>query len=145
MSAGKPNRTFSSVPEGARALSQWTSFLSELFFEGEFEMTLIGCDTDPVATARYVASAGIVCLSIPDLSATSNSVLAFLSGLPEEITPQHDQPCIARVIDNGVTQMGLVLVGIDTGLTVYADLDGGAFTGSGTKGVKFTNLIYPLD
>lgn len=138
----KPNRTFSSVPGDVR---DWTRFLSELFFEGEFDATLLGTDSDPSGTARYTVSAGIVCLSIPDLSGTSNSVLAFLSGLPEEITPQHDQLCLARVIDNGVTQMGLVQVGIDTGLTVFADLAGGAFAGAGTKGVRFTNIVYPLD
>jgi len=138
----KPNRTFSSVPGDVR---DWTRFLSELFFEDEFETTLLGCATDETGIARYTVSAGIVCLSLPDLSAVSNSVLAFLSGLPEEITPQHDQQCLARVIDNGVTQMGLVQVGIDTGLTMFADLDGGAFTGAGTKGVRFTNIVYPLD
>lgn len=126
-------------------MRDWTRFLSELFFEGEFETTLLGTDSDPSGTARYTVSAGIVCLSLPDLSGTSNSVLAFLSGLPEEITPQHDQQCLARVIDNGVTQMGLVQVGVDTGLTVFADLDGGAFAAAGTKGIKFTNIVFPLD
>lgn len=140
----KPNRTFSSVPQDVR---DWTRYLSELFFEGEFETTLVGCDTEPSGTARYTVSAGIVCLALPELSATSNSANAFLDGLPEEITPQHDQQCFARIIDNGVTSMGVVQIGIDTGITLSKDLEGAfsTFTGSGTKGLRYSIMMYPLD
>ena len=135
-------RTFTAVPGDIR---DWTRFLQGLFIAREFTMTLGGCTPVPSGTARYTVSAGIVCLSIPDLSGTSDSTLAFLESLPSDITPAHDQSCMARIIDNGVTAVGLVNVGTDTGITLYADMDGGAFTNVGTKGVKFTNIVYPLD
>jgi hypothetical protein len=138
----KPNRTFSAIPKDNR---EWTTFLTRLFFAREWTTALLGCATEPTGTARYTVSAGIVCLSLPDLSAVSNDVLCFLSDIPAEITPQHDQYCLARIINNGVTAVGTVLVGVDTGITLYKDLDLGAFTAAGTKGIKSSILTYSLD
>jgi hypothetical protein len=138
----KPNRTFSSIPADNR---EWTRFLSALFFAREWETALLGCATEPTGTARYTVSAGIVCLSLPGLSAVSDETIAFLSDLPSEITPQHDHECLARIIDNGVTAIGIVHVGIDTGITLYKDIDSSAFTASGTKGLKSSIICYPLD
>lgn len=138
----KPNRTFPAIPKDNR---EWTRFLSALFFAREWTTTLLGCVAEPTGIARYTVSAGIVCLSLPDLSATSDEVIAYLSDMPAEITPQHDQYCLARIINNGITAMGLVLVGVDTGITLYKDLDLGAFTNSGTKGLKASVICYPLD
>lgn len=138
----KPNRTFSAVPQDVR---DWTRYLSDLFFDGEFTTALVGCTTSPSGTARYTVSAGIVCLTLPELSGTSNSVNAFLDGLPDEITPQHDQQCLARIIDNGVTAIGLVQIGVDTGITLYKNIDAAAFTASGTKGIKASIVCFPLD
>lgn len=138
----KPNRTFPAVPGDLR---EWTRFLAGLFYAREFTATLLGCTTEPTGTARYTVSAGIVSLCLPGLSGTSNSTLAFLDGLPEEITPEHDRPCIAAIIDNGVTAPGIVHIGTDTGITLYKDLDSGAFTAAGTKGLRGCCITYPLD
>jgi hypothetical protein len=138
----KVNRAFPAVPGDLR---EWSRFLGGLFYARPFTTTLLGCTTAPTATARYTVSAGIVCLALPDLSATSNSALAFLDGLPSQITPQHDQQCLARVINNGVTAVGIVQVGIDTGITLFKDIDAGAFTAAGTKGIKYSICTYPLD
>lgn len=138
-------RNLTAIPEGPTALRNWTRFFSGLFFKREFTAILLGCDTEPSGTARYTVSAGIVCLSLPALSGTSNSALCFLSGLPAEITPAHDQQCLGRIIDNGTTSMGLIQIGIDTGITLFKDLDGGSFTSSGTKGLKSSIVVYSLD
>lgn len=142
MSAPKPNRTFPAVPADLR---EWTRYLNALYFAREWTTTLLGCTTEPTGTARYTVSAGIVCLTLPSLSAVSDEAICFLSDLPSEITPQHDQYCLASIIDNGVTAIGQVLIGIDTGITLYKDLDLGTFTSSGTKGLKYSILTYPLD
>lgn len=136
------NRVFPAVPDGIR---QWSSYLSKLFFAREFTTTLLGGTTEPTGTIRYTVSAGIVCLTLPELLATSNSVNAYLSDLPDEITPIRDQGCIARIVDNGVTQIGLVHIGTDTGITLYSDLDGNTFTAAGQKGVKGSVIVYSLD
>jgi hypothetical protein len=138
----KPSRNFPAIPSDLR---EWTRFLSQLFFAREFTATLLGCTTEPTGTARYTVSAGIVCLSLPSLSGVSNDVLAFIEALPEEITPQHDQQCIARVINNGVTATGIVQIGTDTGITLFKDLDASAFTAAGTKGIKASIVVYSLD
>lgn len=138
----KPNRTFPAVPNDLR---EWTRFLSNLFFAREWTTTLLGCTTAPTGTARYTVSAGIVCLQLPDLAATSNAAQAFLTDLPSDITPQHDQFCLGRVINNGVTAMAIIEVGTDTGITLYKDLDLGAFTAAGTKGIKSSIICYSLD
>lgn len=140
-------RVFPAVPEGASALRDWSRYLTGLFFSREFETTLVGCATAPTGVIRYTVSAGIVCMSIPGLIAVSDSVNAYLDGLPDEITPEHDQQCLARIIDNGVTGMGIVMVGIDTGITLFKDLDAtvGGFTASGDKGTRYSIITYPLD
>lgn len=137
----KPNRTFPAVPNDLR---EWTRFLSALFYAREFTASMSDA-TSASGTARYTVSAGIVCLALPELLVTSSSAIAFIDGLPDEITPEHDQQCLARIVDNGVTAMGIVQVGTDTGITLYKDLDAGAFTAAGTKGVKSSILVYPLD
>lgn len=138
----KPNRTFTSVPADNR---EWTRFLSGLFFANQWETTLLGCTTEPVGTARYTVSAGVVTLQLPALSATSNAAQAFLTDLPSAITPEHGQYCLAGITDNGVTAIGMVHIGTDTGITLYKGLSLGAFTAAGTKGLVATTIIYSLD
>lgn len=140
----KPNRTFPAIPNDLR---EWTRYLSGLFYEREFEGTLVGGTTSPTGTCRYTVSAGIVCLSIPELIAVSNSINAFIDGLPDDITPEHDQQCLARIVNNSVTGTGLVQVGTDTGITLFRDLDAtvGNFTAANNKGTKYSILVFPLD
>lgn len=137
----KPNRTFPSVPNDLR---EWTRFLSALFYARTFTAELSD-GTTASGTARYTVSAGIVCLALPELLVTSTAGIAFIDGLPDEITPQHDQRCIAAVVNNGVTAPAMLQIGTDTGITLYKDLDGGAFTAAGTKGVRACCVTYPLD
>lgn len=135
-------RTFPSIPNDIR---EWTRYLQALFFAREFTTTLGGVTATVTGTIRYTVSAGLVCMSIPQLLGTSNQTFGLLTSLPDEITPDHDQMCLARIVNNGVTAVGLVHIGTDTGLTLYPDLDEGAFTASGTKGIKACCITYPLD
>lgn len=137
----KPNRTFPAIPGDLR---EWTRYLSALFYARTFTATMSD-GTSATGTARYTVSAGIVCLVLPQLLVTSTEVIAFVDGLPDEITPEHDQQCIARIVDNGVTAAGIVQVGSDTGITLFKGLDAGAFTAAGSKGLKSSIVVYPLD
>jgi hypothetical protein len=137
----KPNRTFPAVPGDLR---EWTRYLSALFYAREFTASMSD-GTSTSGTARYTVSAGIVCLALPTLLVTSTSTLSFIDNLPDEITPEHDQQCLARIVNNGVTAMGLVQIGTDTGITLFKDLDAGAFTAAGTKGIKSSIVVYALD
>lgn len=127
---------------------EWDQHQRQLHFKGEFTARLLGCDTTPEVTARYYASGGIVVLKIPQMSGTSNSALAFISGLPAAITPAYDAACYVPITDNGVTAMGVLHVGPDTGITLSTDLAdplGGNFTSSGTKGIASCVVVYGLD
>jgi hypothetical protein len=138
----KPARTFPSTPADNR---EWTRYLQQMFYAREWTTELSGIVAPSTGIARYTVSAGIVCLSLPQLSGTSNSALAFLESLPAEITPEHDQVCLARITDNGVTTVGIVHIGTDTGITLYKNTAGDAFTASGTKAVLSCVITYPLD
>lgn len=137
----KPNRTFPAVPGDLR---EWTRYLAGLFYARTFTALLVD-GTTATGTARYTVSAGIVCLQLPQLLVTSTAGVAFIDGLPDEITPEHDQRCIGIVVNNGVTASGIVQIGTDTGITLFKDLDGNAFTAAGSKGVRGCCITYPLD
>jgi hypothetical protein len=137
----KPNRTFPAVPNDLR---EWTRYLQGLFYARTFTAEMVD-GTTASGTARYTVSAGIVCLTLPTLLVTSTAGICFIDNLPEEITPEHDQLCIARIVDNGVTAAGLVQIGTDTGITLFKDLAAGAFTAAGSKGVRGCAITYPLD
>lgn len=129
-------------------LREWDQHQRQLNFKGEFTARLLGCTTEPTATARYYVSGGIVALKLPSLSATSNSALAFIGGLPGAITPAFDSTSYIPIIDNGVISMGSVRVGSDTGMTLSTDLAdpaGANFTASGTKGFRGCTVVYGLD
>jgi hypothetical protein len=136
------NRTFPAVPNDVR---EWTRFLQGLFFAREFDAELSGCTTTPDETVRYTVSAGIVCMLIPDLVAVSNTTAATLTSLPREIRPTRAQQCLARIVENSVTAVGLVQIGTDGTVTLFADLDGGAFTAAGNKGIKSSVITFLLD
>lgn len=135
-------RTFPALPNDLR---DWTRFLQGLFFVREFTTTLGGVDSTVTGTILYTVSAGIVCMRIPQLLGTSNQTFAVLSGLPDEITPARDQECLARVVNNGASAVGTVLIGTDTGLTLYPDLNNSLWTAAGQKGIKACCITYPLD
>jgi hypothetical protein len=136
------NRTFPAVPKDNR---DWTRFLQGLFLARTLDAELTGCTTVPSGTVRYTVSAGIVCLSVPQIVAVSNTTAATLTSLPDEVRPQREQQCLARIVDNGTTALGLVQIGTDGTVTLLTGLDGGAFTGSGNKGIKSSILCYSLD
>lgn len=135
-------RTFPAIPNDIR---EWTRYLQGLFFARSFTATLGGVDAQVTGTIRYTVSAGIVCMSIPQILGTSDQTFGLLTSLPDEVTPQREQVCLARIVDNGTTAVGLVHIGTDTGITLYPDLDQGLFTASGSKGIKACCITYPLD
>lgn len=134
-------RSFIAVPQDAR---DWNRFWRNLFTTDTFTGTLQGFAADETGTVRYTKSAGIVALQMPGLSATSTSTLMFMSGLPGEITPKHDQIVACPIIENGTYQWGLALIDTEGLITFYATLAQGAFTGSGTKGTVDHVLMYHL-
>lgn len=134
-------RSFVSVPQDTR---DWNRFWRNLFNSDTFTGTLQGFAADQTGTVRYTISAGIVALQMPALSAVSTSTLMFMSGLPTELIPEHDQIVACPIIENGTYQWGLARIDVDGLITFYATLAQGAFTAAGTKGTVDHVLTYHL-
>lgn len=139
----KVRRTFPSIPNDVR---QWTSFLASLFFTREWTPVLSGVTTDPEGEVIYTVSAGVVVLRIPTITGTSDSTIATLTNLPDEIVTARDQICPARIWDNGVLSFGLARILAGTNfIELSTGADGGLFTASGKKGIEETTICYALD
>jgi hypothetical protein len=112
--------------------------------EGTFTATLTGCTTSPTATATYTKVGKLVTISIPGVTATSNTTACTLTGMPAALYPAvANISQAARVIDNGnnVTS-GVAIIGATGQITFFTTLAGGAFTNSGTKGVDTMSITY---
>lgn len=114
---------------------------------GSFLASLTGCSTTPIGLAKWqmAASTGQVTLSLPILSATSNTTSASLVGIPQEIWPASPQTVLMLIQNNGTTAV-LPATITQTGLfTLKADLTvtgATGFTASAAKGIGSCNITY---
>jgi hypothetical protein len=109
-------------------------------------LTLTGCTTSPTGVVRAVKHGQLVTLYVPTITGTSNTTAATLTGLPAELRPTRDQSVLCRV-SNGAAGIVLGLFQVATGgtITLGADLGGGAFNNTLTKGIQLQTLTYSLD
>lgn len=112
--------------------------------EADFTGTLTGCTTSPTGTLQYTRNNNIITLRIPTITGTSNATTATITGVPINARPAAQQICYIRVTDNGVTQDGMALIGIDGTITLWVGAGLNAFTNAGTKGVADTTISYKV-
>lgn len=113
---------------------------AELTYTG----TLTGCTTSPTGLVEYTRIGNMVSLRIPTISGVSNTTAATITGGPANMRPAAQQICYIRVTDNGVTQDGMALIGIDGTITLWVGAGLNAFTNAGTKGVADTTISYKV-
>ena len=128
------------------------------FQTGTFTGTITGCTTSPTATIRYVIVGNMCTLFFPNLTGTSNSTSATITGLPAVCQPTTNaqaQP-IATMEDNGNPGLGgYVQVQVSSGTMILALAESTAisnrveyvqtgFTNSGTKGLGGGSITYSL-
>jgi hypothetical protein len=114
-------------------------------YDGTYTGTLTGCTTSPTTTLRYNKSDNVITLYIPDLTATSNSTSASITGMPSNIKPARQQICVVRAVNNGTYSFGLGIVSeVDGSISLAIDALGNGFTASGTKGIAKTTVTYSL-
>lgn len=112
---------------------------------GTFTVTLTGISgADPTGTARWVRNGNAVTLYIPSLTGTSDATTATLTGMPTTIRPARTQISVARVTENGTTQLGLASIATDGVISLFATIAGAAFTASGTKSHNEFTYSYSL-
>ena len=109
-------------------------------------VTLTGCTTAPTGSARYEVDNGVVTLTLPALSATSNSTACTITGLSGAITPDGISVfgSVVLILDNGVQsveQVGILSTGV---IELRKNGSATGFTGSGTKGVRECVITYRL-
>lgn len=111
-------------------------------YRGTFTATLTGCTTSPTGTVTWTVDGSKVTLQIPTITATSNTNLATLTGLPAHLIPAVNQLVVGRNTDNGTTVASLL--GITTGgvIELYNGVTSGIFTTSGTKGCQNITVTY---
>lgn len=114
---------------------------------GSFTATITGCTTAPTALWVYTRVGNCVTLTMPGLTATSNSTSLTFTGLPANLQPVRAGRCFAAWVDNGVAQIGMVGVAAGSG-TITAFLGTGllaaGFTAAGTKGASVFSFTYSL-
>lgn len=110
---------------------------------GQFMARLTDCSTVPIGTITWqrATATGPVTMTIPSITGTSNSISAYLTGLPTALWPSTTQYMLARILDNGsVSSVGVVI--FRTGGVIQLDA-GAPFTASGAKGIYATTITYP--
>lgn len=111
---------------------------------GTFVTTLSGCTSVPQALVYWqrATSDAPVTVFFPALTATSNTALATLSGLPKNLWPTSQQTCLGAIMDNGTVVTGIIVIGTDGTVVIYPGLVSTVFTTSGTKGVSPACITY---
>jgi len=113
---------------------------------GATTLTLTGCTTAPTGDARWSRNGNLVTIKFPQISATSNSTAATLTGsLPSQVRPAEEQVVLARVCDATTVAAGMVVIGTDGSLTLFPSANGGNFTAAGTKGIFPCTVSFSLD
>ena len=110
---------------------------------GSFTATLTGCTTSPTGSISYVVNGSIVTLTIPAITATSNTTAATLTGMPAAIRPAANRIDVGVTTDNGVSAVSQILID-SAGVITLGFGAGATFTAAGTKGVQLCTITYKL-
>jgi hypothetical protein len=107
---------------------------------GSSTLTLTDCTTSPTGTATWLIQGRDVTIDVPDITATSNTTAATLTGLPPNLAPSVARLLVGGSVDSGTANVSAVRVETSGVITLF---DGfGAFTNSGTKGSYPFTLKY---
>ena len=130
-----------------RDVAQWERWLRDAVLKatnGQYTGTMTGLTTTETGTIRYEIAGAVCVLYIPAISGTSNATTCTITGGPAAIRPDRQHVCLMRITDNGTVALGAVTAETNGVLTFSADVTGGAFTASGTKGTVLTTVAYHL-
>ena len=116
------------------------------YTQSTFTGTLTGCTTSPTTTVYYTKTGNTVIIQSGTLlSATSNATTKTITGMPAALYPARTTNLIAIVSDNGGNFIsGLCQLDTSGVLNFYADVQGTAFTSSGTFQLRQFTFAYQL-
>ena len=85
----------------------------------------------------------VVTMNIPAISGTSSATTFTLTGGTAAMTPVRQQTVFVRTGDNGGTiGMAIATINTDGSISFYKDVNGTAFTASGTKSLAVQTISY---
>lgn len=115
----------------------------QLILSGSYTATLTGCSGgSPTGAVTYVKKGYVVVLYIPNITGTSNSTAATLTGMPDIIKPLRQNVTIGRIMDNTSMALGVFIIDADGTITLGVNAEASGFTASGTKGSQLTTITY---
>ncbi len=103
--------------------------------------TLTGCTTSPTGSIEYSAQGETVTLEVPEITGTSNTTAATITGMPDYLQPATAQTCLAITQDNGTSSLSRIVIETNGTITLNAGLSA-TFTASGTKGIGASTVTY---
>lgn len=103
-----------------------------------------GFTTTPTATISYTRVGDIVVMDLLAISGTSNSTAFTITGGTTAMRPATDKQCYVGVADNGVSNIGSVIIKTTGVIEVYNLIGGQVFTASGTKGIYGSSISYTV-
>lgn len=111
---------------------------------GSFTATLTGMTATTTGTVNWTSNGNTVTLLIPSaITGTSNTTSMVLTGMPQAIRPFSSSVLDTINIDNGVATRGTATIAVASGNITFAkDLNGGAFTASGSKGISAQQITF---
>jgi len=114
---------------------------------GSFLGTFTGFSAAQQLTVYYKVTNGVVYLSFPSLSATSNANTFTMTGLPSFLAPFADTVSLVRAVDNGTQILGIVVITAAGTVTFHPGVAAAAtaWTASGNKGVSRQTITYIKD
>lgn len=144
------------TPDGSPTQGRWLALVFSGDASGSFTVTATGMSTTVTGTAYYKMSGGVVVLTYPFLTGTSNATTFTLTGLPAAIRPASGLPnqmvATSAVTDDNVSYPGALCFQPNSGTVLIGkqqSFSGGynftAWTASGTKslgdGVDFVKAF----
>lgn len=110
---------------------------------GNFNVTYVGGTTAPTANATYTIAGRVVMMTIPGLSAVSNSTGFSLSGVPSFLQTGSLPvlPCFCA--DNGTYAGAIAQIGSGSSITFFKP-PAASWTASGTKAFAGGTFVYLL-
>lgn len=113
---------------------------------GTFVIGLTGCTAtiSGLATWQKATTTSPILLLIPELTGTSNTTAATLTGMPSVLWPTVQQEVVIRTYDNGTLAFAIAAIGVDGMIQLYSSASSAVFTNSGTKGIALSSLTYSL-
>lgn len=132
------NSTFPVYNNSASGSAEYVSGLP-----GSFTATLTGCTTSPTGTVNFIKQGKQVRLIFPDITGTSNTTAATLTGLPAKLWPLVQRTVLGICRDNGTEKASPISIGVGGVITLNNGFAGN-FTAAGTKGISTLTVDYEI-